>query len=135
VRQQPCRVEQRPDETIMNRKIALALVVASAVAGPVLAEDGTIEPPPFVSTADRAQVVNEMQQYRREHVNPWADDYNPLATFHSERTRQEATREYIESRNAVAAMDGEDSGSDYLAHHGGGAAPTQMAVAPAADIE
>jgi hypothetical protein len=48
-------------------------------------------------------------------VSPWSTQYNPLATFRSTRTRAEVQAEYIRSRDAVAAMNGEDSGSAYLA--------------------
>ena len=60
----------------MNRYFALALFVACAASGPALADDITIDPHPFVSTASRAQVMAELQQYRQSGVNPWADDYN-----------------------------------------------------------
>lgn len=95
----------------MNRKIALALLLASAGA---YADDITMDPP-FTSTASRAQVLQELHQYRQSGVNPWADDYNPVAGFRSALTREQVTQEYIQSRDVVGAFNGEDSGSAFLA--------------------
>ena len=117
----------------MNRMTALALVIAAAAAGTARADDGTYETPPFVSSATRAEVLAELQQYRQSGVNPWADEYNPVAQMRSDRTREEVTREYIASRDAVAAFNGEDSGSAYLARRDNGhGMATNMAHAPAA---
>ena len=96
----------------MIRMTALALVVASATA---FADDGTYETPRFVSTATRAEVMSELQQFRQSGVNPWADEYDAVRTLRSERTRAEVTSEYIAARATVAAFNGEDSGSAYLA--------------------
>jgi hypothetical protein len=98
----------------MNRHFALAIVVAIAAAGPAIADDITIDPHPFVSTLSRAQVVQEMQAFRHSGVNPWADDYDPLAAARSSRTRADVVAEFMNERNAVAALSGEDSGSAYL---------------------
>ena len=95
----------------MNRKIALALLLASAGAH---AEDITMDPP-FTSTASRAQVLQELHQHRQSGVNPWADDYNPVAGFRSALTREQVTQEYINVRDMVGAFNGEDSGSAFLA--------------------
>jgi hypothetical protein len=121
----------RPEEITMNRKIALALVLAftGAVA---YADDITIDPVPFTSTLTRAQVMQELQQFRQAGVNPWADDYNQLAQFRSGLSREQVIAEFMLSRNSVAALNGEDSGSVYLARRehavkGG----THLAVAPA----
>lgn len=117
----------------MNRHFALALVAAAAAAGPAFADDITIDPTPFVSTRTRAEVIGEMQQFRRAGTNPWADEYNPLAEFHGDRTREQVTLEFQASRASVAALTGEDSGSVYLARV---TAPdgrdTQFAQAPIA---
>ena len=98
----------------MNRKIALALVLATAAAG-AFADEISADPKPFASTATRAQVLRELDEYRRSGVNPYADDYNPVMQFRGERSRQEVMREYIQSRDSVAAFTGEDSGSFHLA--------------------
>ena len=97
----------------MNRKIALALVLAAAGTA-ASADEITIEPP-FVSTLSRAEVVADMMQHLRSGVNMLADDYNPLKDFVSTRTRAEVVAEFLADRQIVAAMTGEDSGSAYLA--------------------
>lgn len=99
----------------MNRKTTLALVLAAFAAGSAIADDGTMVPEPFVSTATRAEVMADLQQFRQSGVNTWADDYNPLTRFRGDRTREEVTREFIASRGTVAALTGEDSGSVFLA--------------------
>jgi hypothetical protein len=101
-------------EKAMNRNFALALCFASASIGTAFADDITIDPTPFVSTASRAQVMAELKQFRASGVNPWADDYNQLAQYHGAMTRSEVTAAYKASRNEVAALDAEDSGSAYL---------------------
>ena len=53
-------------------------------------------------------------QFRHSGVNPWADDYNQLAQFHSTSTRAEVQAAYRASRDEVAAFTGEDSGSAYM---------------------
>jgi len=63
----------------------------------------------------RAAVATQFSQYRADGVNPWATSYNPLKGFRSTRSAAEVRAEYIASRQAVAAMTGEDSGSAYLA--------------------
>src|SRR3954465_2560692 len=99
----------------MNRNFALALCIASASIGTAFADDITIDPHPFVSTMTRAQVNEELRQFRTAGVNPWADDYNPLAQARSTTTRREATAAYVAAADEVAALDAEDSGSSYLA--------------------
>lgn len=115
----------------MNRKIALALILASTGAV-AYADDITLDPVPFTSTLTRAQVMQELQQYRRAGVNPWADDYNQLAQFRSGLSREQVIAEFMLSRDSVAALNGEDSGSVYLARRDqtikGG---TKLAAVPA----
>lgn len=108
----------------MNR-YALAITLATlAAAGQVFADEITVDTAPFVSTAARAQVQAELQQFRAAGVNPLADDYNPLQQFRGTKTRAEVTAEFLRSRAAVAAMTGEDSGSFYLSQQKkGNAAP------------
>ena len=105
----------------MNRKhvVSLALVLACAAAGSAVAETPTVETSPFVSTATRAQVQEDLLHFRLAGVNPWADDHDPLAQFRSSMTRSEVIADFLASRTAVAAFSGEDSGSNYLARmHG-----------------
>jgi hypothetical protein len=97
----------------MKRHLAIALVLAAA--GNAFADDITVDATPFTSTASRAQVQAELQQFRQSGVNPWAQTYNPLAQFSSNVTRAQVTAGYIASRDAVAAFGSEDSGAAYLA--------------------
>jgi hypothetical protein len=99
----------------MTRTHALALAVTLAAASPAFADDITVEPFPFVSTASRAQVQQELRQYRQAGINPWADDHNQLAQFRGSMTRAEVTAEFMAARQSVAALHSEDSGSVYLA--------------------
>lgn len=118
----------------MNRKTALALVIASAACARAFADDPTVDPTPFISTAHRADVVAQMQAFRQSGIDPWADGYNPIAQFRGTRTRDDVTREYIASRDLVSALNGEDSGSMYLARRMQPRA-TELAAGAAADTE
>lgn len=97
----------------MHRHFALALVLSAA--GAAQADDPTPEPPSFISTQSRAEVIADLQQFRRSGIDPWALEYNPIAAFHGIRSRAAVRDEYIAARAAVAALNGEDSGSMYLA--------------------
>ncbi|MCG2594386.1 DUF4148 domain-containing protein [Ramlibacter sp. XY19] len=100
----------------MNRNIAFAFVLATAAAaGTAFADDITLEPTQFVSTLTRAEVRAEMQQARAAGTGAWAPDYDQLAGFRSERSRADVTADYTAERDHVAALNGEDSGSVYLA--------------------
>lgn len=102
----------------MNRKLATALVLAAAAAAGnafadnAFAGDITIDNSHFVSSLTRAQVQAQPQQ---DGGNAASLQYNPLATFKGEKSRDQVTAEYIASRTQVAAFNGEDSGSAYLA--------------------
>jgi hypothetical protein len=99
--------------------LAFALAIAGmGYSGITRADDITIDPVPFSSTKSRDEVRAELDAYRKAGVNPWSMGYNPQRYFHSTRTREEVTAEYIRERDAVAAMTGEDSGSVYLAEQG-----------------
>jgi hypothetical protein len=102
-------------EIDMNSYYALALVLAAAAAGNVRADDITIDPNPFVSTASRAEVMADLQQFQQSGVNPWADDYNQLSQMHGTKSREQVKAEFLAERDQVSAMDAEDSGSSYLA--------------------
>jgi hypothetical protein len=99
----------------MNRAYAISLSIALVAAGNAFADDITVDPSPFVSTASRSQVRDELMQSRQAGINIWADDYNPAADFRSSMSRAEVTAEFLVSRSAVAAFTAEDSGSSYLA--------------------
>ena len=113
----------------MNRKSLAAALVLVASAGAALADDITIDPTPFTSTRSRAEVQAELQQFRAA-VNPWAQDYNPLQSFTSSKTRAQVTAEYIGSRDEVAATTGEDSGAAWLAQHAPAAPAPVLAGQP-----
>ncbi len=102
----------------MNRTHALSLAFVLA-AGTAFADDITIDPHPFVSTASRAAIQEELRQFRMAGNSPWADDYNPIAQFRGSMTRAEVTAEYLRSRDTVSAFNAEDSGSAYLARSNG----------------
>lgn len=97
----------------MNLNFVLPLVLACASASSAIADDITIDPHPFVSTLTRVQVAQDLRDFRAG-VNPWADDYNHIAAVGSSRTRADARAEFVAERGAVAAFNGEDSGSHYL---------------------
>jgi opacity protein-like surface antigen len=99
----------------MNRHFAIALVLATAAVGNAFADDITVEATPFQSTMSRAEVQADMQQARASRIDPWAQDYDQLAAFRSERSRADVTAEYTADRDSVAAFNGEDSGSVKLA--------------------
>ncbi|MBG9389016.1 DUF4148 domain-containing protein [Caenimonas aquaedulcis] len=100
----------------MNRNIASALVIATAAfAGTAFADDITIDHTPFNSTRTRAEVQAELAQYKTNGVNVWSTQYNPLKTFKSGLTRQQVVAQYVASRDEVAALNSEDSGSAYFA--------------------
>ena len=65
--------------------------------------------------ASRTDVQAQLATYKQAGVNPWSTSYNPLKSFQSTRSRAEVSAEYVASRDAVAAMTREDSGSAYLA--------------------
>jgi hypothetical protein len=99
----------------MNRNIASALVIAAAaVAGNAFADDITVDTTPFVSSKSRAEVVAELGQFKKAGTSPWSTQYNPLAKFQSAKSRAQVTAEYVADREAVAALNSEDSGSAYL---------------------
>ena len=99
----------------MNRYLVTVIAAACAAAGTAFADDITVDPHPFTSTLSRAQVQEQLQQFRRSGVNPWADDYDQLAHAPSAMTRAEATAGYLAARTSVAAYSAEDSGSSYMA--------------------
>jgi L-rhamnose isomerase len=108
----------------MNRKFALALVLALSAAGNAFADDITVDAKPFVSTASRADVQAQLAQFKQSGSNPWSNQYDPLHTFSSKLTRAEVAADFIASRDEVAAFTGEDSGSAYLARPEGVQADT-----------
>jgi hypothetical protein len=102
---------------MISRNIATALVLATAAfAGTAFADDITIDTTPFVSSKTRAEVQADLLQFKQG-TSPWSMQYNPLRTFKSGTTRAEVTAQYVNSRDQVAALNSEDSGSAYLAQY------------------
>jgi hypothetical protein len=102
----------------MNRK-SLALAAVLSLAGFAVQAETPDLSGQFAqgapAQATRTQVQADLNQSRQAGVNPWSISYNPLTSFRSERTRAEVQAEFVASRNAVAAMTAEDSGSAFLA--------------------
>ena len=100
----------------LSRLAIAALSVAAATAYAETPDPaGQFATTVAATPATRAQVQAQFNDYRAAGVNPWSTAYNPLKGFQSARTRAEVQAEYIASRDAVAAMTAEDSGSAYLA--------------------
>jgi len=96
----------------MNRTLIAA--VAFFAASSAFAESPLAGNTPLVGASTRAEVQAELQQFKASGVNPWAQSHNPLRGFQSTKTRAQVTAEYLQSRDATAALNGEDSGSAYL---------------------
>lgn len=100
------------------QRISIALAAALSLAA-VAAHAETPDPAgQFAASAggvSRAQVQAELAQYKQSGVNPWASSYNPLKSFHGQKTRAQVEGEFLANRQAVQAMTSEDSGSAYLA--------------------
>lgn len=100
--------------------VAAATLAATLMSGKALAE-GPLDYPPstFVSTRSRADVRAEAMQDRSEmssYATEWRlEQREPLPP--SGYTAAQARSGYIASRDEVQAMDGEDSGSAWLARH------------------
>ena len=104
----------------MNRNIASVLAITAAVfAGNALADDITIDNTPFVGGKTRAEVQADLSQFKRAGTSPWSTQYNPLAKFQSVKSRADVVAEFAAARHEVAALNGEDSGSAYLAQYAG----------------
>ncbi|TFZ05929.1 DUF4148 domain-containing protein [Ramlibacter henchirensis] len=101
----------------MNRYTAATLLacIAAVSAGQAMAETPTIDPTPFVSTKSRADVKNELAEFKKSGVNPWASSYDPIKYFSSTKSREQVTAEFMGNRDQVAASTAEDSGSSHMA--------------------
>jgi hypothetical protein len=105
-----------PRGNTMNRYLtASILAIAAASTSVAFADDITVVTHPFTGSLTRAEVQSQLQQYKAAGVNPWSTSYNPLARLQSNRTRADVTADYLRSRNEVAALNAEDSGSALLA--------------------
>jgi len=114
----------------MNRNRLLTAALLSVAAIAAHADDMDLSGQFAASTAaapvTRAQVQSQYQAYRQTGVNPWSTSYNPLASFQSQKTREQVRNEFLANRNAVNALTAEDSGSAYLAAHKPAAATSAL---------
>lgn len=119
----------------MNRKIAsAALIVAAFATGSAFAETPLAGGQDnFVPSKTRAQVQAELLSYKQAGVNPWSISFDQLKGLRSTASRQDVTAAYVASRDEVAAITGEDSGSAYFAQAGSqsGLRSTTLAGQPA----
>lgn len=103
----------------MNTAKFLVVAAFAAASAAAMAQSTGQEGSPLPQTlqpgATSAQVQSELASYQASGVNPWSTSYNQLAGFASQRTRADVRAEYLASRNEVAALTREDSGSAYLA--------------------
>lgn len=99
--------------------LAAAALSVAALGAQADEADGSQFAAPLATGKTRAEVQADLAAYKQAGVNPWAISYNPLKGFQSAKTRDQVTAEYLASRDTVAAMNGEDSGSAYLAQHNG----------------
>jgi len=106
----------------MHRRIIIGIPTASIAtfAGTAMAESplAGVDSKPLVSTNSWADVIAQLQEFRRSGVDPWSMGYNPLHTFKSTNTRESVFADFLKSRDQLAAFHGEDSGSAYLTRHG-----------------
>ena len=116
----------------MNAKLALSsLVLAATFAGNALAETPTVVNENFVSIISPSEGHAELAASKRRVVKTWSMSYTPLRRFQSATTREAVVAEYLASRNEVKALNGEDSGSAYLAQTRTIGATSTLAGTPA----
>jgi hypothetical protein len=101
-------------------KTTKLLVIASLAAASFGAmaqaqsQEGSPLPQNYRPALSAAQVRADFDAYRRAGVNPWSTSYNQLGGFHSTKSRDEVRADYLASRDQVASLTREDSGSAYL---------------------
>jgi hypothetical protein len=98
--------------------VAVATVAAALLSSNAFADDITIDPTPFVSTKSRAEVRAEVMSQRDQITaagGEWAGQQNEQRAFQSAYTVEQVRSDYKAARNEVHMMNGEDSGSSYLA--------------------
>ena len=121
----------------MNRKTASVLIAATVgiaagltVSHHAYADDITIDTNPFSGMATRDEVRAQLKvPYQGGY--PWSSSYRQAAPKGSTYTSQQARTEYRSSRQEVNALNGEDSGSAYLARTAGRANATSTMGGPA----
>ena len=129
----------------MKRNLASALALGASAAaaiaaalgpGKAYADDITIETTPFVSSRSRTEVKAELMGQRAMVTaagSEWTLQHNVVPHLTSGYTSQQARAEFIASRQEVSALNGEDSGSVYLARMSKSVGRGDMVVAGAAD--
>jgi hypothetical protein len=98
--------------TLVFAAVAAAAIAAS-MATPAHADDITPSPA-FTSSRTRAEVKAEQQQFARDGVNPWADNFTALQSPQSTKTRAEVIAELQAWREETGGMSAEDSVSGYV---------------------
>ena len=114
--------------------VAVATIAAAFLSSNAYADDITIDTTPFVSTKSRAEVSAEVMSNRDQITaagGEWAGQQNEQRPFQSAYTAEQVRSEYKAARNEVRMMNGEDSGSSYLAQLR--SAPTGTIVARSAN--
>jgi hypothetical protein len=100
-----------------TKLLVIASIAAAASFGAMAqtqGQEGSPLPQNFAASTNRAQVQSELAAYKQAGVNPWSTSFNQLKGFQSQRSRADVRAEFLASRNEVAALNGEDSGSAYL---------------------
>jgi len=94
-------------------KQLIAAMIAVAPMAAALADEfnGGDRAVQSVSVATRAEVRNELAQFKASGVNPWRTDYNPLVQFKSQRSRAQTVSDFLRDRDLVDLNTAEDSGS------------------------
>jgi len=100
---------------LLSKTVLAALSLSAASAFAETPDPSGQFGEPRTATATRAQVEAELAIHRKAGVNPWSSSYNPLKSFRSEKTRNQVTADYLAERKTVSAMNGEDSGSAFIA--------------------
>ena len=111
------------------------LALMFAVSGAALAESPTPDTYRDMapSAKTRAEVQSELQQARRDgSIKVYSIQYNPLTAAQSVRSREAVQAEVTAARRSgeLNALNGEDSGSAYLAAQTGRTAAPLLAGSP-----
>ena len=98
----------------MTRTIASAVAIAAAMAGNAFADDIAIDPQPLVLKKSRAEVQADL---KKPGTSFGSSQYG-MPQVKSGKSSKQLMNEYVAARREVAAFNGEDSGSAYLARTG-----------------
>lgn len=98
-----------------TKLLLAALIAAASFAASAAVQEATPGPDQApASSLSRSEVQSQLAAFKAAGANPWSSNYNPNARFQPRLTRAQVTAEYLASRNEVAALTSEDSGSAYL---------------------